>query len=119
MSDMKDNDSDARTANLNSEWEYLRQAQHELNKRANMTEPKPEIRQTPLDVQVGGSHYKSMRIQPLEFCVANKLGPCESAIVKYISRWREKGGYEDLRKIKHYVDLLIELDEKYPLKIGE
>lgn len=72
-----------------------------------------------LDVQVGGSHYKSMRIQPLEFCVANKLGPCESAIVKYISRWREKGGYEDLRKIKHYVDLLIELDQKYPLKIGE
>lgn len=72
-----------------------------------------------LNVQVGGSHYKSMRIQPLEFCVANKLGPCESAIVKYISRWREKGGYEDLRKIKHYVDLLIELDQKYPLKIGE
>ena len=78
-----------------------------------------QVREDPLNIQVGGSHYKTMRIQPLEFCVANKLGPCESAIVKYISRWREKGGYEDLRKIKHYVDLLIELDEKYPLKIGE
>lgn len=78
-----------------------------------------QVREDPLNIQVGGAHYKSMRIQPLEFCVANKLGPCESAIVKYISRWREKGGYEDLRKIKHYVDLLIELDEKYPLKIGE
>ena len=78
-----------------------------------------QVREDPLHIQVGGSHYKTMRIQPLEFCVANKLGPCESAIVKYISRWREKGGYEDLRKIKHYVDLLIELDEKYPLKIGE
>lgn len=86
------------------EFEYIKQGQ---------------VREDPLNIQVGGSHYKTMRIQPLEFCVANKLGPCESAIVKYISRWREKGGYEDLRKIKHYVDLLIELDEKYPLKIGE
>ena len=86
------------------EFEYIQQGQ---------------VRKDPLNIQVGGSHYKTMRIQPLEFCVANKLGPCESAIVKYISRWREKGGYEDLRKIKHYVDLLIELDEKYPLKIGE
>ena len=86
------------------EFEYIQQGQ---------------VREDPLNIQVGGSHYKTMRIQPLEFCVANKLGPCESAIVKYISRWREKGGYEDLRKIKHYVDLLIELDEKYPLKIGE
>lgn len=81
--------------------------------------PKQVAKERALDIQVGGAHYKSMRIQPLEFCVANKLGPCESAIIKYISRWREKGGYEDLRKIKHYVDLLIELDEKYPLKIGE
>ena len=86
------------------EFEYIKQGQ---------------VREDPLNIQVGGSHYKTMRIQPLEFCVANKLGPCESAIVKYISRWREKGGYEDLRKIKHYVDLLMELDEKYPLKIGE
>ena len=78
-----------------------------------------QVRTIPSHSQVGGTHYKHMRIQPLEFCVANRLGPCESAIIKYVSRWREKGGYEDLRKIKHYVDLLMEFDEKYPLKIGE
>lgn len=114
MSDMKDNEFDTRPVNLNSDWKYLQRVQHELNKRVGV-----QAKEDPLCTQVGGSHYKTMRIQPLEFCVANKLGPCESAIVKYISRWREKGGYEDLRKIKHYVDLLIELDEKYPLKIGE
>jgi len=63
-----------------------------------------------LDVQVGGNHYKGMAIQPIEYCHHNKLGPCETAVVKYISRWREKGGLEDLKKIKHYVDLLIELE---------
>lgn len=68
---------------------------------------------TALKNQVGGNHYKEMIIQPIEFCEANGLGACESAIVKYISRWRSKGGYEDLRKIKHYVDLLIEMNERY------
>jgi len=66
-----------------------------------------------IQTQVGGSHYKEMVIQPIEFCEANGLGACESAIVKYISRWRNKGGYEDLQKIKHYVDLLIEMEDKY------
>lgn len=111
---MNNEEFDANQVNVNRGWEYLQRAQYELDKRATN-----QFREDPLHIQVGGSHYKTMRIQPLEFCVANKLGPCESAIVKYISRWREKGGYEDLRKIKHYVDLLIELDEKYPLKIGE
>lgn len=63
-----------------------------------------------LDIQVGGEHYKTKKIQPIEYCEANKLSACESAVVKYITRWREKGGIQDLNKIKHYVDLLIELN---------
>ena len=66
-----------------------------------------------LAIQVGGSHYKNCIIQPVEYCEANRLGACESAIVKYITRWRDKGGLEDLNKIKHYVDLLIETEQKY------
>lgn len=65
-----------------------------------------------LDVQVGGSHYKDKAIQPIEFIHANKLGFIEGSIVKYITRWREKGGVKDLEKIKHYVDLLIELEHR-------
>ena len=66
-----------------------------------------------LAIQVGGNHYKNCIIQPVEYCEANRLGACESAIVKYITRWRDKGGLEDLNKIKHYVDLLIETEQKY------
>ena len=63
-----------------------------------------------LDQQVAGTHYKSMKIQPIEYIHANSLGYCEANVVKYISRWRDKGGKADLEKIKHYVDLLIELE---------
>jgi len=62
-----------------------------------------------LETQVGGNHY-DLPIQPIEYIHKNKLGYCEANIVKYISRWRNKNGIEDLKKIKHYVDLLIELE---------
>jgi hypothetical protein len=57
--------------------------------------------------QVGGDHYKTA-IQPIEYIMANNLDFCEGNIVKYATRWRNKGGVEDLRKIKHYCDFLIE-----------
>lgn len=60
------------------------------------------------DYQVAGSHYQKLKIQPIEYILANELGFCEGAIVKYISRWRAKGGVEDLRKIKQFCDFLIE-----------
>lgn len=64
----------------------------------------------PLDVQVGGGHYKGLKIQPIEYIHANNLGYCEANVVKYISRWKSKGGLQDLEKVKHYVDLLIKLE---------
>lgn len=76
-----------------------------------MARVKTEVKLSALATQVGGSHYKDFEIQPIEYCEKNGLGACESAIVKYVSRWREKGGLEDLNKIKHYVDLLIEIHE--------
>lgn len=66
-----------------------------------------------LNTQIGGDHYKGKAIQPIEYISANNLNFAEGAIVKYISRWRDKNGYEDLLKIKHYVDLLIEMEKKY------
>ena len=64
---------------------------------------------SPLDVQVGGDHYKSMRIQPVEFITANNLGFLEGCIIKRICRWRAKDGLKDLEKAKHEIDLLIKL----------
>jgi hypothetical protein len=61
-----------------------------------------------LENQVGGDHYKNKAIQPIEYIMANDLDFCEGNVVKYITRWKDKGGVESLRKIKHYVDFLIE-----------
>ena len=58
--------------------------------------------------QIGGAHYIEMQIQPLEYCLANQLGVCESAVVKYVSRWQRKNGLEDLRKARHYIEALID-----------
>lgn len=69
-----------------------------------------ELRHSPLSTQEGGSHYKSMAIQPVEYIHANGIGYCEGAVIKYVSRWRNKNGLEDLRKAKHFIDLLIELE---------
>ena len=63
-----------------------------------------------LDIQVAGNHYKDMKIQPIEYIHANNLPYCEANVVKYISRWRNKNGVQDLLKVKHYVDLLIQLE---------
>jgi hypothetical protein len=65
-----------------------------------------------LDVQVGGSHYKDFAIQPVEFIHANKVPFIEGNCIKYLMRWREKGGVKDLEKVKHYVDLLIDLETR-------
>lgn len=65
-----------------------------------------------LDVQVGGSHYKDLAIQPVEYIHANKLCYLEGNVIKYVTRWRKKNGVADLEKARHYIDLLIELEGK-------
>lgn len=64
----------------------------------------------PLSVQVGGSHYKKYKIQPVEYAMANNLNYCQANAVKYITRYRDKGGVEDLRKAIHNLEILIELE---------
>lgn len=79
---------------------------------------KPSTPVNPLSVQVAGDHYKSMPMQPIEFCMANNLDACQSAVIKYVTRFRAKGGIEDLNKAKHYLDLLIEFEGRKP-KAGQ
>ena len=59
--------------------------------------------------QVGGAHYKGKSIQPWDYISSNRLGYLEGNIIKYVSRWQDKGGIEDLRKARHYLDKLIEV----------
>ena len=67
---------------------------------------------SPLDVQVGGNHYKDLKIQPVEYIHANNIGYMEGNVIKYVSRWRAKNGVKDLEKAKHYIELLIELEQR-------
>ena len=66
----------------------------------------PEPKAT--DTQVGGDHYSKHTIQPIDYIMGNKLGFCEGNVVKYITRYRDKGSLKDLEKARQYIDFLIE-----------
>ena len=63
---------------------------------------------TATDQQVGGKHYQEMAIQPIEFILANNMGFAEGSVIKYVSRWRQKGGVEDLKKALHFLEFIKE-----------
>ena len=65
--------------------------------------------------QIGGNHYKKMAIQPSHYIVKNKLGWYEGNIIKYITRHSVKGGKQDIEKVIHYAELLLE-DRYIPKK---
>lgn len=65
-----------------------------------------------LDTQVGGSHYKGMAIQPMEYSMANGLDACQHTIIKYVTRFRSKGGLQDLMKARHTLDMLVEFEQR-------
>lgn len=64
--------------------------------------------QSALDTQVGGDHYKGMKIQPVAFIVANNIPYREANAIKYLCRHKNKNGLQDLEKALHYVQMLIE-----------
>lgn len=65
-----------------------------------------------IESQVGGSHYKDMAFQPIELIAALRCSFIQGCIIKYISRYKNKNGAQDIRKCIHYAQLAIELDDK-------
>lgn len=61
-----------------------------------------------LSTQVGGTHYKVMAIQPIVLSMANRYDACIHSAIKYVSRWRTKGGVEDLKKAQHFCQLRVD-----------
>ena len=61
------------------------------------------------DKQIGGNHYKSFAIAPIEFISKNNLSFIQGCVIKYICRFDKKNGVEDLDKIIHYCELQKEL----------
>lgn len=64
-----------------------------------------------LEVQVGGNHYKELPIQPVQYIYENGIGYFEGNVIKYVTRWRSKGGLADLEKAKHYIEMLIDFEK--------
>lgn len=60
--------------------------------------------------QIGGTHYKTS-IEPWDAIVSWELGYLDGNVVKYVARWRRKGGLADLKKAQHYLEKLIENEE--------
>lgn len=60
--------------------------------------------------QVAGDHYKKLKIQPIEYILANDIPFAEGCIIKYATRWRDKGGIDDLRKIIQFCEFIIEAE---------
>lgn len=69
---------------------------------------------TALDRQIGGGHYRSGSIQPVQYIEANALGFLEGCVVKRITRHNRDGGKgrQDIEKAIHELQLLLEL--RYP-----
>lgn len=82
------------------EWDSLRQPSMQERFDKNQATGK----------QIGGNHYKKFKIQPAEFCHVNNIPYLEASAIKYLCRWRDKNGFEDLQKAKHFIDLLMEYE---------
>ena len=57
---------------------------------------------------ISPEHYSQFEIEPFDFIQKNGLGFAEGNVIKYVCRWREKNGVEDLKKAIRYIELLIE-----------
>ena len=63
-----------------------------------------------LENQIGGKHYRNMKIQPAEFINENKLLFAEGNAIKYICRHSVKGKRQDIEKAIHYLEMILERD---------
>jgi hypothetical protein len=70
------------------------------------------------DRQEGGEHYRSEGVQCWDYIASNGIGYLEGNVIKYVSRHKAKGGVEDLKKARHYLDKLIELESTKGSKAG-
>lgn len=109
-----------------SDYDYFKNKKYTINpsiqikgfeeKKSTDWTPAPEdieeIDEKASETQIGGNHYSNMPIQPIEFIHKNNLSFIQGNIIKYVCRYKSKGGIQDLNKAKHYIDLLIEFEEE-------
>ena len=84
---------------------------HEGNKLRKSSKIFDESWDEPLTAQVGGDHYKNLAIQPVEYIIANNLSYLQGSVIKYTTRYKSKGGVEDLNKAIHFLQMMINEEE--------
>jgi hypothetical protein len=101
--------SSGRTGQKSLRNQNRRREENDDSRDTELERPEPK-KDSPLQKQTGGTHYKNMAIQPAEYAEKNGLSLLEGNVVKYITRWKLKGQpLSDLEKAKHCIDLLIEI----------
>lgn len=83
------------------DWKTLKPNPYLINNKDN----------NPFNRQESGDHYKKLKIEPVEYIHKNEIGYLEGSAIKYLSRWKNKGGIRDLLKAKHFIELLIFMEE--------
>jgi hypothetical protein len=78
---------------------------------SDLQPPKPVDSADALNSQVGGDHYKDMKIQPVVFIETNNIPFLDGCVIKRLCRHGTKtgAGIKDLLKAKHEIDLIIQL----------
>ena len=84
-------------------------ALRELRGQHEVEEPEAPLVKSQLDIQEGGSHYKDMAIQPVQYITANNIPFMEGNVIKYVSRHKAKNGAADIKKAIHFLNLILEL----------
>lgn len=74
------------------------------------TDMEDNVQKNPMTGQIDGDHYSKLKIQPMEYSMANGLDACQHTAIKYITRFRDKGGKQDLLKAIHTIEILIHFE---------
>ena len=108
---MSDKESEESWINPEEDRGWSQESYRNYMKRRDAEEQMIREEQTPkaTDKQVGGNHYKDCKIMPIEYITKNNLDFLEGNVVKYITRHKLKGGVEDIKKVIHYAELILEL----------
>lgn len=106
--------SDGQCVNIDitREGEYMECEGKKENIDADNRKAERRLSLPPKSTQVGGDHYSKMKMQPIDFITANGIGYVEGNIIKYVCRYKSKNGVEDLKKAQHYLQMLIEQEER-------
>ena len=65
---------------------------------------------------ISPSYYKKGSVEVTDFITSNEMSFVEGNIIKYVTRYKDKSGIQDLRKARWYLDKLIEAQLDIPME---